>query len=226
MKRALLLIVFAGSVLAYSQTSTPAPAADLLSGRIKGVVTDQEGKPVAGATVYAVPQGTFFEDIAWRSIKTDRNGRFDFRGGFELEAYKLYARKDEDDYPDPLDSFYADSKAEALKVDLTKDPVATADVKLGERAGVLAGRVVDADTGTVLQARLYFYDEQGHFHSVESGPDGRYRVLLPPGKDVSMMVRVKSSSDVSRLRLAPLRLEPEQYVYMDIPLPKRPAPEQ
>jgi len=74
-----------------------------------------------------------------------------------LGAYKLYSRKDADAYPDRSDIFYADSKAEVPKVDLTEDhPSATVRVTLGEKAGVLGGRVIDADTGAAVKAKLVF----------------------------------------------------------------------
>ena len=48
MKHLVVLFVVAGSLLAYSQTSTS------LTGQIKGRVIDRDGSPVSGATVYAV----------------------------------------------------------------------------------------------------------------------------------------------------------------------------
>ena len=71
---------------------------------------------MVGATVYVVPQFLALGGVKPRSVKTDRNGEFDFRGGFRLGAYNLYAQKDEDGYPDPLKSFDADSKFDAPKV--------------------------------------------------------------------------------------------------------------
>jgi len=218
MKHLAILIVVVGSMFAYSQTKVH------LNGEIKGSVTDQNGNPISGATVYAVPQGLTLNDITPRSVKTDRNGEFDFRGGFELEEYKLYSRKDEDDYFDPFDGFYADSKAEAPAVDLTHDhPSATVTVKMGEKAGMVVGRVIDADTGAILKARLYFYDGQGYGHRFDSADDGQYRALLPPGKDISLMVTVLStSSSRTQIPVAPLlRLEQGQFIYMDIPVAKR-----
>jgi Carboxypeptidase regulatory-like domain len=217
MKHLAILIVIVGS-LAYSQTKVH------LNGEIKGSVTDQNGNPISGATVYAVPQGLTLNDITPRSVKTDGNGEFDFRGGFELEEYKLYSRKDEDAHFDPFDGFYADSKAKASAVDLTQDhPSATVTVKMGEKAGVVVGRVIDADTGAVLKARLYFYDGQGHGHQFDSAVDGKYRAFLPPGKDISLMVTVLSASSArTQIPVAPLlRLEQGQFIYMDIPVSKQ-----
>lgn len=213
MKHLAILVVVVGSLSAYSQTKLH------LNGEIKGSVTDQNGSPISGATVYAVPQGLTLNDITPRSVTTDSNGEFDFRGGFELEEYKLYSQKDEDGYFDPFDGFYADSKAEVPAVDLTQDhPSATVTVKMGEKAGVVVGRVIDAQTGAVLKARLAFYDGRGHGHQFESGVDGKYRALLPPGKDISLMITVLSQSPArTQIPVAPLlRLEQGQFIYMDI----------
>ncbi len=213
MKSLVVLVVAAGSLLAHSQTQQQS-----VTGEIKGIVTDRNGTPISAATVYAVPQGLAIDDAIPRSVKTDRNGAFDFRGGFRFEAYKLYARKDADAYPDPLDSFYADAKAEVPSVDLTQShPSATVAVKLGQRAGVISGRVIDASTGAALKARLGFEDSDGHGHSVLV--DGNYRILVPPGKDVTLMVTLVEATSVrSQLPVAPLRLEPGQYIYMDLPV--------
>jgi hypothetical protein len=220
MKHLLVLIAVAAAALpGFAQTRTQPTAGD-----IKGRVTDQNGAPVAAATVYAVPQGLTLDDITPRSVKTDSNGNFDFRGGFGLGAYQLYSRKDSDSYPDPFDRFYSDPKTETPKVNLTAaHPSATATVKLGPQAGVVAGRVIDADTGAVLKATVFFLDAQGHGHHADTAPaDGGYRALLPAGKDLTLMVEVQSPQDNPALvPIAPLRLEPGQYMYMDIPVPRQ-----
>ena len=84
-------------------------------------MTDENGSLVRGATVYAVPQDISFDNIAPRSTTANGAGEFDFRGGFELGTYKLYAGKDTEGYPESSDSFYANSKFEPPTVELTKD---------------------------------------------------------------------------------------------------------
>lgn len=208
MKLLVALTVVTASLIAYSQTKPP--------GEIRGTVTDATGAPVSGATVYAVSQNTGFSDATLRSAKSDGNGMFDFRGGFALGSYRLYSRKDEDSYPNPLDKFYADPNAEAQAVELTAArPSATATVTLGQQAAVLAGKIVDAKTGDAIRALLAFVDGQGNGHSISV--DGDYRILLPPGKDVTLMVTAMGArSNRAQIPVAPLRLEPGQHVYMDL----------
>jgi carboxypeptidase family protein len=214
MKHFLTLALVVTSLFAHSQKK------DHPDGEIKGTITDQNGSPVSAATVYAVPQDATFDGITPRSIETDRNGGFDFRGGFQLGSYKLYSRKDADAYPDRSDVFYADSKAEAPHVDLTEDhPSATVTLLLGERAGVLVGKVIDVDTGAAVKAKLVFMDEDGNDHSVLA--NGKYRALLPPGKHVTLMVMVMSPDYHPQSPVAPLRLEPGQEMHMDIPVSKQ-----
>ena len=218
MKQLVILIVAVGSLLAHAQTG-----ARPIAGEISGTVTDPNGIPVSGATVYAIPQGLTLNDITPRTVKTDSSGRFDFRGGFPLETYKLYSRKEGDSYPDPFDRFYAKSKDEAPAVDLTPaHPSATATVKLADKAATIVGRVIDADTGAILKATVYFIDTEGRGHHVDSAPDdGTFRTLLPPGKDLSLMVMDSSPRMFSTRLPAPLRLEPGQYVYVDIPVSRQ-----
>lgn len=222
MKHLLLLALAAGSLLAQSQTSAQSSSRNIQR-EIKGIVTDQSGAPVSGATVHAVPQGLVLDDISPLSVETDRNGRFDFRGHLELESYKLYARKDADDYPDPLDVFYADSKTEVTQVELTAShPSAAVTVKLGEQAGVVEGRVINAETGAVVNARVYFLDGQGNGRQADSNAEGKFRALLPPGKELTLVVwDLASHSDRIQLPVAPLRLEPGQYISMHIPVSKQ-----
>ena len=209
MKRLTVLVVVSGSLLIQAQTKP--------SANIRGTVTDQTGAPVAGATVYTVAQGLAFEDATPPSVKTDSKGLFDFRGRLDLGTYKLYSQKVADGYLSPFDSFYADKDAKAPNIDLTRNhPSATATVKLGPQAAVIAGRILDAKTGASLKASLGFEDSEGHGHEIEV--DGTYRILVPPDKKVILMVLLPPPVDRSFIPVAPLKLEPGQYVNLDLPI--------
>lgn len=187
------------------------------SGEIRGTVTDQDGRPVSSATVYAVPKALTLEGSMHRSVKTDKDGNFLFGGRFRAGTYALYSRKEEEGYPDPFDPFYADSKAETDVLLTAEKPSATVEVPLGKKAAVLEGSIIDVNTGAALDARLVFYDQNGnqHFLLIKKG---EYHALLPPGKDVGLMV--SSPKYVSRIAIARLQLEPGQHVRLDIPLSK------
>lgn len=217
MKFFLTLVFAVTTVLAYSQINE---SKEKTSGEIKGTVTDANGNVVPGATVFAVPEEISFENLAPRSTTANGAGEFDFVAGFALGTYKLYAKKESDGYPDPSDSFYADPKHEPPTVELTKDhPSLVTAVALPERAAVLAGRLIDASSGVPLKAKLVFLDEDGHSHSLTVS--GKYRTLIPPGKDVTLMVMVPSQDYSSQVPVPPLRLASGQEMDMDIPVSKR-----
>lgn len=214
MKFFLALALIVTTVLAYSQTK------EKTLGEIKGSVADANGNLVRGATVYVVPQDISLESLAPRSTTSNAAGEFDFRGGLVLGTYKLYAKKESDGYPDPADKFYADPKIEPSTVELTEDhPSAEVTATLADRAAVLAGRVIDVNSGVPLKATLVFMDDDGNSHRVTV--TGKYRTLIPPGKDVTMLVMVMSSDYGAQAPVPPLRLASGQEMDMDMPLSKR-----
>ncbi len=189
-------------------------------GEIAGNVIDQAGNAVSGATVEAVPQALGFDSITPRSVKTDKYGRFDFHGRFAFGAYKLYSYKLADNYPDPSDKFYADALQEIPTVKLADDkPTVIVTLTLGEKAGVVVGKVIDAHTGAPLKAKLVFMDEDSNDHIVLT--DGKYRTLLPAEKDVTMVIMVMSLDYPPQSRTDPIRLEPGQEMKLDIHLSKQ-----
>jgi hypothetical protein len=197
---------------AYAQTT------DHSFGEIKGIVIDQSGDPVAGATVYVVPRDISFDGVSPRSVSSGKKGQFDFDGGLALGNYKVYSRKEQADYPDRSDAFYADSLVDPPKVNLTEEnPFASVTVTMGEKAGVLQGRIVDADTGTDAKAKLVFTDEDGNDHSVLA--EGKYRALLPTGKDISVML-MPMSPEYRTETMTPVRLDPGQQKLVNIALHK------
>lgn len=209
MKHLIVLVVASGTLLVQAQTNQ--------SANIRGTVTEQNGNTVAGATVYAVAEGLALNDAVPRSVKTDSDGAFDFRGGLDLGTYKLYARKDSAGYLNPFDNFYADAKVDAPKVDLTREhPSANMTLKLGPQAAVIAGRIVDANTRAPMKVNLSFEDSEGRGHEIEV--DGNYRIQVPPGKNVTLMVFLPPPANRSFVAGPPLKLDPGQYVYLEIPV--------
>lgn len=208
MKPLLVVMVVSGTLIAQTPTKP-------LWGQIKGIVVDQNGGPVSAATVYAVPEGLVLEDVTPRSVKTNHNGRFDFRGGFELRSYKLYSRKDADGYLNPLDAFYGDGDS-AVEVTLSpKHPSSTVTVKMGKQAAVISGKVFDVQSGAPLIAYVGLTDEGGNGHSLVV--DGDFSLVVPSEKNVHLIVTVIGT----RHPLTPVSswwLEPGQRVFMDIPI--------
>jgi hypothetical protein len=209
MKPLLVLIVASGTLFAQSLTKAS-------SGEIKGTVVDQNGSPVSSATVYAIPQGLTLEDITPRSVKTDSEGCFDFRGGLEFRSYKLYSRKDSEGYLNPFDAFYADAENQPTEVALSREhPFSDVKVKLGRQAAVISGKVFEANSGTPLKAYVGLMDQEGNGHSVVV--DGDYTLVVPSEKNVTLIVTVLGTRH-PLVPVSSLRLEPGQRIYMDIPI--------
>ncbi len=214
MRYLLVPALMLGSLLAFCQRQ------DHPAGNIAGTVTESNGMPLADATVYAVPQDLTLEGSSPRSVQTDRNGAFDFTGGLPWGDYKVYASKAKDGYPNPLDSFYAGSQPDAPKVELREDrPSSNVTLTVGDKAGTIKGRILDKDSGAPLKGHISFVIPDGG-HSVNSAArDGEYRALVPPHKDVLVMVTVFSrGSEHSEVTLPSMRLEPGQEVVLDIPV--------
>jgi Carboxypeptidase regulatory-like domain len=208
MRSLLAWVVLTGTLLAQSPKG-PSP-------EIKGKVVDPDGMPVSAATVYVVQEGLALDDATPRSVKTDGNGSFDFRGGLQPGTYKLYSRKDVDGYLDPFDSFYSDAGNSASRVVLSqKHPTSTVTLKLGKQAAVISGKVFDIQSGAPLKAYVGLMDEEGNGHSVVV--DGDYRLVVPSEKSLHLMVTVIGTRRPV-IPVSSLWMEPGQRVFMDIPI--------
>jgi len=208
MRPLFVLVVLTGTLSAQSPKG-PSP-------EIKGKVVDPDGIPVPAATVYVVQEGLTLEDATPRSVKTDADGTFDFRGGLQPGTYKLYSRKDADGYLDPFDRFYFDAGNNAVRVALNQThPTSTVTVKLGKQAAVISGKVFDVQSGGPLKAYVGLLDEEGNGHSVVV--DGEYRLVVPSEKNVHLMVTVIGTRRPI-IPVSSLWLEPGQRVFMDIPV--------
>jgi RNA polymerase sigma factor (sigma-70 family) len=146
-------------------TLTAKPADHVLNGR---VVFEADGKSASGATV--IKQGSV--------IKADENGRFRLEG---LVAGKLELHAS-------LDGSSAAPRVAEIEVpEMPKEFEQTVTLPPGL---VVTGRVVDGTTGEgVAKALVDFYPAPDPARpptlfafSRETGPDGRFRLVLPPGR--------------------------------------------
>ena len=145
-------------------------------GSATGVVLDSAGKPLADATVYALP-----EENMTRQIRTtsDAAGRFAL-GGLPPGGVYLSAFKESDGYPyNFFPSFLSPGERSPFKIKITADKV-TPDVviQLGLRAAYLQFDLADADgtpvNGEILCDRL---DIPGPCHR---GVSAKELLLVPP----------------------------------------------
>jgi hypothetical protein len=154
---------------------------DVDAGLIDGTVCYDDGKPVKGATVNAVPLGRPMSTLI-PYAQTDDTGYFAIhipRSWFGKVA--VAAKKEDEDYPDMSMEFYNDGKFETVK--LTSDrSVATVAIRLGPKAGVLLGTVADAVTGEPLSpcVELERELEPKNFMRGSGLVKSKYRLLVPP----------------------------------------------
>ena len=95
-KSTLLLLLFCASAVPQGAAAIQDPS-DPRRGRLSGLVEDENGQPLAGATVKATPPGILAAIVP--NTLTDGNGRFGLAGLIPGHTY-LQARKEDAFYPD------------------------------------------------------------------------------------------------------------------------------
>jgi len=170
----------------------PSPFANTRShpidARISGTVVDAHDRPVANAIVYAEEQIAPFGDAYRIQATTDRSGHFDFGARLKHGVFEVYARKARDGYPDPNSAFYRSSDFSPETVQLFGErPEPKVTLKLGDKAGLLTGKITDADTGRPLEAGVVLVNLQ-----TDAGRNqvvnGKFRELLPANTVVDVLV--------------------------------------
>ena len=159
------------------------------TGLIDGTVIYEDGKPVKGATVYAVPLGRPMAAVIPHA-DSDETGYFAIhisRSWFG--RFAVAAKKEDEDYPDMSQQFYSDGKFETVTL-TSRHRAATVTIRLGPKAGVLLGTVADAVTGASLSPCIEFRRASvpNNFLSGSGLVKPRYRLLVPPNTDVLMRI--------------------------------------
>lgn len=147
---------------------------------ITGQVVDQNGSPVSCASVYAYPDQLFGQ---LPSALADSSGNF----SIEVEntgKYRLTATKSSEQYAPLISSLhYPSSGAMPEAVVKAEQPAPFVIVRLGPRAGILTGSVVDAATQTYIRrfhVRVCRVEGQKYCHQeLFAGNLGRFQILIP-----------------------------------------------
>jgi hypothetical protein len=183
-------------------------------GKIRGTVFNDQGKPVAGARVEAVPFGRpMAMAIPW--APTDKDGRFLIEH-LELEEYVVSAAKEDEEYASTAWSFY--SKGTPLhRVTLTvAAPEAETSISFGPKAGVVTGKVVDAGTGQPLPAAINLSRTDDPNAWIGLGGTPEYRVLIPSNVAVGIVFQENGYQDWRPDK--PLLLAPGEKIVMNVSL--------
>jgi len=198
-------------------------------GSIDGTVTDEDGKPVKGATVTSMPLGVPLATLIPQA-ETDEKGYFSIHHLW-LVRYAIGAKKEDEGYADATIQFYSDGAFETAT--LTDDhPTATIAIRLGPKAGVLMGTVADAVTGAPLMpcVELIRASEPNNFLSASGLVKSHYRLLIPADKDVLMRISLDAykpwyyPGTVDKSAEQAVRLRPGEEKIVDIVLRPDDAP--
>ena len=185
----------------------------VITHKLKGTVTDAEGKPVAGAQLAVFP---FNPDPRW--IKSDSNGAFSLT--WSLQPYQLQNGG-------ALLVAREAARNLAASAELEEDTT-NLDVKL-KPALTLAGLVTKTDDSPLAGAEIRLMLKSGNSYdslnsqSVVADAQGRYEVkCLPPDGQYLLSAsakghgqkqqQVQGDPDTNRVEVAPLALKPANHI--------------
>lgn len=168
---------------ALSRSQTPA-----LVGTIRGTVVNEDGNPIAGAKVSAIPVDVPLNGFQ-REVPSDGAGRFTLVN-LQRGRYRVFTRKEADGYADTSWAIHDNGKVPIVEISATA-PTVDVEVRIGPKAATLTGTITDAVTGRpVVDPRIRIWrwtdgvDRDTEFAATNIGSD--YRFLIPPGKEVGV----------------------------------------
>lgn len=164
---------------------------------IKGQVLDDQGRPVSGAVVNANPDGGLRGRVP--SASSDTRGEFTIVV-YKTDGFKVTASKPADGYPSSFNPFYyptEDSLAHVWVQEGQAAPFVT--IRFGPRAGRVVGRIVDAETGRVVEdVQLTLcraeVPKYCHRHSAKS-LGGQFNILVPASTPFTVQASASGYKD-------------------------------
>src|ERR1017187_5386828 len=154
------------------------------TGTVNGMVTNEDGKTVAGATVYAYPIDRPIVGIIPHNI-TDASGHFEIKG-LSWGLYAVSGAKADEGYPEMLSAFFTRNQV-MQKVTLAPETsTATLTVQLGPKAGRLTGTVTDGLTSAPLSpcARFSWASEANNYLLGTGLVTSDFNTLIPSSTGV------------------------------------------
>jgi len=148
------------------------------TGTIEGVVLDDQGKPLADAVVYGLPERDMRDQI---HTTTDKNGRFTLHsvpaGGIYLSAFK-----ESDWYPYNFFSFFlTPGQKTPNKVQVKGgQTTASAVIRMGERAARLNIKIEDERGAPLSSAAELVFTRPDMPGEYSRGVNSKISLLVPP----------------------------------------------
>jgi len=214
------LILALSSLLSYSSGQP--------SGSIRGTVINEKGLPVQAARVEVDPLGGPPRSDLVREAETDKDGRFSIVN-LELQAYKVFAMKESDGYPDTSFAFYSNHIFPTVTLTATA-PGVDMVLKIGPPAGVIKGTVRDASTGKPVNAGFVLRRASDPDNWVSLSQPAEFRVLVPPAMDIIVEVSAQGfrtwyyGGMSDPLKRSALRLASSEETKLDVELQPDPGP--
>ncbi|HXY24177.1 MAG TPA: hypothetical protein VEI73_05970 [Candidatus Acidoferrum sp.] len=176
-------------LVVHRQSEKTSTQVEIDAGLIDGTVFYENGTPVKGATVKAVPLGRPLAAIIPHA-DTDETGHFGIRISRSwFGECAVAAQKEDEDYPDMSQQFYSDGKFQTVTL-TSSHPSASVTLRLGPKAGVLVGTVNDALTGAPLSpcVEIRRISEPNNFLSGSGLVKPSYKLLIPPETGIYMRI--------------------------------------
>jgi hypothetical protein len=153
-------------------------------GAISGVVFDEGGRPLMGATVYSRPSGQPSNGRV-KTVLTDKGGKF-FLDKVPPGLNTVHAFKEEDGYPDTFFAFYVTDPRAVPQVGVYQQQVADVAVQLGPKAAKMIIQVFDADTNDQIESAAVELRRPGDPNAyvslscIPSEATRKCEILIPP----------------------------------------------
>jgi hypothetical protein len=161
-----------------------------ISGRLTGVVTDENGRPLPGARVHLWDLNPALVRQIPQYHESDAQGRFSI-AHVPWGSYAVFAGKEADGYADTFASFYQQGSGYAPTVVFTSlSPVQEITVRLGPRTGVLKiTSVTDASTGKDINSSGIIVLRQTKYAKRSLTTSTTYdHILVPSLTEVSLEI--------------------------------------
>ena len=190
-------------------------------GRIQGTVLNESAQPVFKAKIMFLPSDGEPHASGIRSVESGDGGHFTMED-LPWGTYRIFAMKEEEDYPNTFFSSYSENHSLTATV-TPQAPLAKVSMTLGPKAGALRVlSLTDVKSGknltSVAGITLRRVDNPHFFIGTNAGVE---RILVPSRTDVTVEIEADGYAiwpQPNEAKLGQIRLEPEQLIELRLEL--------